>query len=160
LTGNIINQEIQMNTPTAKLKTSQGFNRALVLAISVMSLLLFAGCGGTKVYNVNKTIVYRDAMYGVSDVKQISAKTTGKISDDRTVNLRGADRKQVEAYIKETGSMFVRMSFDMDGQEMLYRASSVEKWSQYSSMQKSFEKAGKQIASLLAAKKTTQLKLK
>jgi hypothetical protein len=149
-----------MNTLTTKSRTNQGFNRTLVLAISIMSLLLLASCGGTKVYSVDKTIVYRDAMYNVSDIKQITAKNSGKISDEKTVNLRGADRKQVEAYIEETGSMFVRMSFDLDGQEMLYRASSVTKWSEYQKMQKSFEGAGKKIASLLAAKKTTQLKLK
>lgn len=148
-----------MDTFTVTQKTNQRANRALVLAISIVSLLVVASCG-TKVYNVKKTIVYDGAIYNVSDVNQITAIITGKISDERTVNLRGADRKQIEAYISETGSIYTRMSFDLDGQEMLYRASSVENWSQYSRMRKSFEGAGKNITKLLAAKKTTQLKLK
>ena len=148
-----------MNTPISH-SQRRWFHRLPLMLASIMAIFLITGCGGTKVYNVNKTIVYRDAMYNVSDVKQITAKSTGKISDEKTVNLRGADRKQVEAYIKETGSMFVRMSYDLDGQEMLYRASSVTKWSEYQKMQKDFEGAGKKIASLLAAKKTTQLKLR
>jgi len=141
-------------------KTRRRFGRTLVLISSIMTLLLLAGCGGTKVYNVNKTVVYRDSMYNVSDVKQIRSNISGKLSDENTVNLYGADRKQIEAYLKENGSVYVRMSFDLDGEEMLYRATTVEKWSEYSRMQKDFEKAGKQIASLLAAKKTTQLKLR
>jgi len=141
-------------------KTRRRFGRTLVLISSIMTLLLLAGCGGTKVYNVNKTVVYRDSMYNVSDVKQIRSNISGKLSDENTFNLYGADRKQIEAYLKENGSVYVRMSFDLDGEEMLYRATTVEKWSEYSRMQKDFEKAGKQIASLLAAKKTTQLKLR
>ena len=52
------------------------------------------------------------------------------------------------------------MAFQFDDQEMAYRASDVEKWSQYSKMKKSFEKAGKDISSLMANKKKIQLKLK
>jgi len=43
---------------------------------------------------------------------------------------------------------------------MLYRASSVSKYGEYSKMQSSFEDAGKQINDLLADKKKLQLKLK
>ena len=56
--------------------------------------------------------------------------------------------------------MYVRMAFDFDGKEMLYRASSVDSWSDYSKMKKSFDNAGKQITSLMANKKKMQLKLK
>jgi len=54
----------------------------------------------------------------------------------------------------------VRQSFELDGQEVLYQAKSMKKWSEYSKLQKNFEKAGKQITSLLADKKKTQLKLR
>ena len=56
--------------------------------------------------------------------------------------------------------MYVRMAFGLDDQEMLYRASSVSKWSEFNSMRKSFENAGKQITSLMGNKKKMQLKLK
>jgi len=121
---------------------------------------MFTGCGSTKVYNNDKTIVYNGAVYNASKAKQISAKSTAKLSDVETVDLKGADRKQIEAYLKEYGSIFVRMAFDFDGQEMLYRASSVDSWKKYQNMQKSFESAGKQITSLLGDKKKMQLKLK
>ena len=52
------------------------------------------------------------------------------------------------------------MAFGFDDQEMLYRASSVSKWSEYSKMKSSFDNAGKQINGLMADKKKLQVKLK
>ena len=142
------------------LKTQTQFGRTLVLAVSILTIFLLAGCGSTKVYNNDKTVVYNGAVYNISKAKQINSKATAKLSDSETVNLKGADRKQIEAYIKEHGSIFVRMVFEFDEQEMLYRASSVDKWSDYQRMQKSFENAGNQITKLLGDKKKMQLKLK
>ena len=141
-------------------KTQRRFSHTLVLAASIMAMFLLAGCGSTKVYNNDKTVVYNGAVYNMSAVKQINAKSMGKLSDDNTVNLKGVTKKEFEAYLKEYESVYVRMFFDLDGQEMLYRASSVDKWKDYQHMQKSFETAGKQITSLLADKKKMQLKLK
>ena len=141
-------------------KTQRRFGRMLVLAVSIMTMLLLVGCGGTKVYNNDKTVVYNGAIYNMSAVKQITAKTSGKLSDDNTVNLKGVTKKQFEAYLKEYGSIYVRMAFDLDGKEMLYRASSVNRWSDFQKMQKSFANAGKQITSLMSDKKKMQLKLK
>lgn len=141
-------------------KTQAQLGRTLILAISILTIFLLAGCGSTKVYNNDKTVVYNGAVYNISKAKQINSKATAKLSDSETVNLKGADRKQIEAYIKEHGSIFVRMVFEFDEQEMLYRASSVDKWSDYQRMQKSFENAGNQITKLLGDKKKMQLKLK
>ena len=141
---------------------SQGrFVRMLVLSVSVMSMILITGCiSSAKVYNNDKTVVYNGAMYNMKDIKQVNAKISGKLTDTKTVDLRGADKKQIEAYLKEYKSIYVRMAFDLDDQEMLYRASSVEKYNDYSKMKSSFEKAGNEIAKLLADKKKLQLKLK
>ena len=133
--------------------------RTLTVVASIMTILLVTACGSTKVYNNDKTVVYRDAVYNISKVKQINSKISGKLADDTSVNLAGVERKQIEAYLKQ-GPMYVRMAFGLDEQEMLYRASSVTKWSEYSSMLKSFNNAGKQITSLMGDKKKMQLKLK
>ena len=152
-------QEIRMFKFSSSLK-AQKIRRPLALVIFILSALLLTGCGGTKVYKNDKTIAYNGSIYNLSNVMQTGTINTGKLSNDETVNLKGADRKQIEAYLKESGSMYVRMAFDFDGKEMLYRASSVTKWSEYSSMLKKFEKAGKDITSLMANKKKMQLKLK
>lgn len=141
-------------------KTHNSLGRAFVLTLSVVAVFLLVGCGGTKVYKNDKTVVYNGAVYNLSNVGTIQGKISGKLSDSKTVDLKGADRKQIEAYLEEYNSIYVRMAFDLDDKEMLYRASSVEKWSEYSKMQKSFESAGKQITSLLGNKKKMQLKLK
>ena len=140
--------------------TQRKSSHTLVLAASIMAMFLIAGCGGTKVYNNDKTVVYNGAVYNMSAVKQINPKSMGKLSDNNTVNLKGVTKKEFEAYLKEYDSVYVRLFFDLDGQELLYRASSVDKWKDYQHMQKSFENAGKQITSLMADKKKMQLKLK
>jgi hypothetical protein len=140
-------------------KSIRQLGRTLTVVASIMTILLVTACGSTKVYNNDKTVVYRDAVYNISKVKQINSKISGKLADDTSVNLAGVERKQIEAYLKQ-GPMYVRMAFGLDEQEMLYRASSVSKWSEYSSMLKSFNNASKQITSLMGDKKKMQLKLK
>ncbi len=93
-------------------------------------------------------------------LSRLASVITGKLDDDKEVKLTNADRKQVEAYLDQNSSMFVKMAFEFDDQELVYRANTVEKWSEYSKMKKSFESAGKQIGKLMADKKKIQLKLK
>ena len=141
-------------------KANRRLGRTMILMVSIMTVVFLSSCGGTKVYNNDKTIVYRDTIYNVSKVRQINTSISGQLSDDSMINLKGADKKKVESLIKENNSVYVRMAFNLDDQEMLYRAKSVDRWSDYSRMQKDFEKAGKQITSLLGDKKKMQLKLK
>ena len=137
------------------------FGRTLVFAASIMSMLLLASCiSSSRVYNNDKNVVYNDAMYNLANVKQIKATVKGKLSDSETVDLTNADRDKIEAYLDEYNSIYVRMSFQFDDQEMLYRASQVDSWSQYSKMKKSLDRAGKDIGNLMANKKKIQLKLK
>ena len=145
-----------------KVKNSvKATGRILVLAFSVLSMLLLAGCiSSSKVYNNDKNVVYRGTMYNMANVKQIKSVITGKLESDKEVTLTNADRKQVEAYLDDNSSMFVKMAFEFDDQELVYRANDVEKWSEYSKMKKSFESAGKDISKLMANKKKIQLKLK
>ena len=136
------------------------FGRTLVMAVSIMAMFLLFGCGGTKVYNNDKTVVYNGAIYNLSAVQQIKSNSIGKLSDNNTVNLKGVTKKEFEAYLKQYNKIYIRMSFQLDDQAMLYRASSVSRWSDYQKMQKSFESAGKQITSLMSDKKKMQLQLK
>ena len=146
---------------TSASKTTGRFGRTLVLAASVLSMLLLAGCiSSSKVYNNDKNIVYRGTMYNMANVKQIKSVITGRTESGEEINLTNADRKAVQALLDKESSVFVSMAFEFDDQEMVYRANDVEKWNQYSKMKKSFEKAGKDIGNLMANKKKIQLKLK
>jgi len=142
-------------------KTQYRIGRTIVLLASILSMLLLAGCiSSSKVYNNDKTVVYNGTMYNMANVKQINTSITGKLEDGKEVNLKNADRKQVEAYLDESSSMFVRMVFEFDDRDLVYRANNVEKWSDFSKMRKSFESAGNQINKLMGNKKQLQLKLK
>jgi hypothetical protein len=99
-------------------------------------------------------------MYNMANVKQIKSTISGKTESGEEINLTNADRKVVEALLDKESSVYVRMAFQFDDQEMLYRASDVEKWSEFSKMKKSFTSAGNDISKLMANKKKIQLKLK
>ena len=150
-----------MTNLTISSTAQRRFDRTLILLASVLSMLLLAGCvQSTKVYKNDKTVVYNGALYNLSNVASIDSNITAKLSDTNTADLKGADRKQIEAYLDEYKSIYVRMVFDFDGKEMLYRAGAVQKWSEYSKMKSSFESAGKKITKLMGDKKKRQLKLK
>ena len=83
------------------LKMPRRFGRTLILAILVISMALLAGCiSSSRVYNNDKNVVYNGAMYNMANVKQIKSSISGKLSDSNTVDLKGADRKQIEAKIR------------------------------------------------------------
>lgn len=135
--------------------------RSLILATSIITMLLLAGCiSSSKVYNNDKTVVYNGSIYNMANVKQVATSITGKLKDDTVVNLKGSDKKKIENYIKQNGTVYVRMAFTMDDQEMLYRSKEIDSYSDYKRMNSAFEKAGNQISSLMGSKKKRQLKLK
>lgn len=126
--------------------------------LAVLSLL--AACGGTQVYDTTRTVVYNDAMYNVTDTKTFSSVVEGTLADGSKVDLSGADRKRVEALLKENGPMNVRMSFEFDEQEMLYRSGKVERWSDFNKMSGDMDDARKDINRLMKEKKTAQIKIR
>jgi len=130
-----------------------------LLAISIAALIISA-CGSTKIYNNDKTIVYRDNIYNISTVKQIGTDVTAKLTDGRTVNLTRADKKKVQSLLKESGSMFVTMKFELDSDDLVYRTKTVKKYNEYSRMKSDFDSANKKIIKLMGDKKKMQLKLR
>jgi len=135
-----------------------------VFPLKALFLLLLtvvlAACGGTKVYDTSKTIVYNGSIYQVTDVKQISNRVEAVLGDDNVVNLKNKSRDEVTAMIKENKPLFVRMAFDMDEQELVYAANDVNSWRDYNRLLGRFEDAGDDIAKLMSEKKTEQLKLR
>ena len=130
-----------------------------LLALSVAVLILSA-CGSTKVYNNDKTIVYRDTIYNISTVKQIGTDVSGKLPDGSIVSLNTADKKEVQALLQKSAPVFISMKFELDDADMVYRAKSVSKYSDYSRMKSDFDSANKKIVNLMGDKKKMQLKLK
>jgi hypothetical protein len=62
--------------------------------------------------------------------------------------------------LKEHSTVTVSAIVELDSKDMVYRRGPVTKYSEYSSMMKSFDRAANDISKFMANKKTTQLKLK
>ena len=134
---------------------------------AVRSLLLtgvvavtLTGCGGTKVYDTSKTIVYNGSIYQVTDVKQISTSIDGIKADKSKINLKNKEKGEISDLIDENDSLFVRMAFQLDDQELVYAADDVDSWRDYNRLLSRFEDAGEDIAKLMAKEKTDQLELR
>lgn len=137
------------------------FGKIVLLTVSVFSMLLLAGCiSSSRVYNNDKNVVYNGTMYNLANVKQIKTTITGIQDGDAQIDLKNANKKEFQALLDEEKSIYVRMAFQFDEQEMLYRASEVKSWSEFSKMKSSFESASNKISKLMANKKQIQLKLK
>ena len=130
---------------------------AFLLAVGMIAL---AGCGSTKVYTADKTIVYNGSIYNMANVQEISGRIEGQLPDDSTVNMKTLDKKGVEALLKENKEVVVSTVVGMDEQEMVYQRARVKKYSEYNKMVSRFDDAMSDISKFMADKKKTQLKLK
>lgn len=145
------------------LRPRAGFRVANSLGAILMAfcLLLLVGCfSSTKVYQTDKTITYNGALYNMSNVQKIGSRVEGKLPNGDVRNMKGMDKKTVSALLKEGTPIMVTTAIELDSQELLYERRNITKYSEYSSMVKKLESAGKKVSSFMANKKATQLKLK
>ena len=124
-------------------------------------MIALAGCfSSTKVYQTDKTIQYDGALYNMSNVQKIGATVEGKLPNGEVKNMRGMSKKDVEALLKQSSPIQVVTAIDMDDRQLIYERRNITKYSEFSSMVKKFESAGKKVSKFMADKKATQLKLK
>ena len=143
-------------------KQKSGFSVVKCLRTSLIAVLTLAlaGCfSSTKVYQTDKTITYKSTLYNMANVQKIDARIMGELPNGDEKDMKGMDKKAVEALLKANSPITVTTAFKMDSQEMVYERRSVKKYSEFSKMVKNFESAGKKISKFMANKKQTQLKL-
>jgi hypothetical protein len=133
--------------------------RLLVVLLAFCTLTI-AGCGSTKVYTADKTVLYNDDLFNMSGVQQISSRVEGTLPDGTVENMKGMDKKAVNALLDQSSPIMVSMVVQMDQSEMIYRRQKITKYSEYSSMKKKFDKAMSSINKFMASGSSTQLKLK
>lgn len=129
------------------------------LGLVILAASLTA-CGSTKVYTADKTMVYKDAIYNVSNVRIFKPTNQAILADKSTVELRGMDKREFNALLDKEKSVFVRQGFMLDQDELVYQATNVDSWSDFNKMNKRFNSANSDLTKFLADKKKTQLKLK
>ena len=147
---------------TISLARHRDYSRAGYLAVSLLlaCMLALGGCGSTKVYTADKTVVYKNNIYNMGNVQRIGSRIDGQLADGTTVNMTNLDKKAVEGVLKDNGEVTVSMVVEMDAQEMVYLRTRVSKYSDYSKMKSRFDSALKDITKFMGDKKKTQLKLK
>lgn len=134
--------------------------KCLRTSLIAVLILVLAGCiSSTKVYQTDKTITYKGTLYNMANVQKIDSMIMGELPNGDEKNMKGMDKKAVEALLKEDSPITVTTALKMDDQEMVYERRSVKKYSEYSKMAKNFESAGKKVGKFMANKKSTQLKL-
>jgi hypothetical protein len=143
--------------PRADTRARAGLLPIILLAACVA---MVAGCGSTKVYTADKTIVYSGALYNMGNVQRITSRVDGQLPDGTQVDMRTLDKKGVEALLRQSAPVTVSAIIQMDNQEMLYQRAAVVKYSDYDRLSDRFEDAIDDINDFMADKKKTQLKLK
>jgi uncharacterized protein YxeA len=81
--------------------------RAATCAIVIVALMVTVGCGSTKVYNTDKTVIYKSNMYNVSNVTHYSSKLEAKTTEGEAVNLTNYDKTRFQAFVGEQGTIMV-----------------------------------------------------
>ena len=150
-----------MNSTTSPPRLPSRLTASYILVLfAALGMLLMAGCGSTKVYTADKTVVYNGSLYNMNNVQRIGSRIDGSLPDGSTVNMKNLDKKGVQALLKEHPEIMVSTIVEMDDQEMIYQRIRIKKYSDYTKMVKRFEGATKDISKFRADKKKPQLKLK
>ena len=132
----------------------------------IAALLLFAaiialpGCGSTKVYTADKTLVYGSNLYNLSNVQRLGSRVEGTIPNGEKINLKQMDKKAINDLLDEHSSLVVTTAVELDDKEFIYQKIRVKNYSDYSRVIKNQESAMNKINKFMANKKSTQLKLK
>ena len=146
-------------TPTLQTGGRKPYRIFILLLTGALALML-AGCGSTKVYTADKTIVYGGSLYNMGNVQRISTRIDGKLPDGSTVKLSTLDKKGVEALLDQHGQLAATSYVEMDAQEMPYQQAGIKRYSDYDKLNKRLQGAMKDINKFMSDKKKTQLKLK
>jgi len=140
-------------------RSALSFSQHVFIFLLAVGMIALAGCGSTKVYTADKTLVYQGSIFNLSGVQKMGSRIDGTATDGTTVNLGALDKKDVEAQLKANSGMVVTTLVLMDDKEMVYERKQVKKYSDYSKMKSRLEGAMKDITKFMADGKKTQLKL-
>ena len=132
--------------------------KAVTFVALIAVIASLTACGGTKVYTAQKSIVYKDNIYSLANVSKVSSRMQGRINDE-DVNMKGMEKKEVNALLDEHEMIIVSTIFDLDDQELVYQRVKVDSWREFDTMVRNMENAQKKITKFMADGKKTQLKL-
>jgi hypothetical protein len=86
---------------TATISTQNPPWRFITGLALLLTLFSITGCGGTKVYNSDKTLVLHGDMFNVSKFEYFSSKVEGALPNGDVVDLQRASKSDVNGYLKQ-----------------------------------------------------------
>lgn len=134
--------------------------KRIAVLLLLAGIVALPGCGSTKVYTNDKTLVYRGDLYNLSNVQRLGSRLEGTLPNGDKVNMKVMDKKAVNSLLDEHSSFVVTAYIEMDDKDMVYRNGPVDSYSDVSTMAKRLDSTMGKIQKFMANKKSTQLKLK
>ena len=134
--------------------------KGAIIFLLVISVISLSGCGSTKVYTANKTLVYSGDIYNLATVQRVGSRVEATLPNGDVIDPRQMDKKEFNAMLKENQSVVVASIVELDQQEFVYQRSRVSKYSGYTKIMKNHDAAMDNIRKFMADKKKTQYTLK
>lgn len=131
-----------------------------ILVVAVLaSFLSLAGCGSTKVYTADKTMVYKDNIYNLNQVQQIGSRVDLALPSGELVESNNLDKSRIISLVKEHDSLTLTTLILLDEREVIYERVGIDSYSDYTKHTKRLDSAKKKLAKFMSDAKATQLKL-
>jgi len=123
-----------------------------------LALVVAVACGGTKVINEQKTIVYGGNTINATNVVHIGSKITASLPNGETNDLTRADDAAVQELLAAHKSLNVTTLLTFDDQSVTYEAKTISTVKELKKMKDSLAKAVKKIQKFMKGS-SKQLKL-
>ncbi|MEM1080045.1 MAG: hypothetical protein AAGH65_00535 [Pseudomonadota bacterium] len=131
----------------------------LRVVLMVVLLIGITACGSRQPSVAEKSIVYQGNIYNVSAVKQISSTGDVMLSSGGTRDISSIDRSDFSDIAGDDDRVDVRLVFNMDEIEIVYREGYVEGWGDFRRLKNDWEDAQDDIQDFIADRKDIQLEL-
>ena len=123
-----------------------------------VALVVAVACGGTKVVNEQKTIVYGGNTINATNVVHIGSKITAKLPNGEINDLTMADETAVQELLTAHKTLNVTSSLTFDDQSLTYETKTISSVKEFKKMRDNLAKAVKKIQKFMKGS-SKQLKL-
>ena len=134
--------------------------KLMVLTVILISVITLTACGSTKVYNEQKTIVYKGSMYNVSNVVKISSRIDGTLPDGEKVEFGSLDKDTFKSLYGDKLPIQAKGVIELDDTELVYTEGQIKSYSDLQKMQKKLQGALKDITKFMKKTGKAQMELK
>jgi len=129
------------------------------LFVLLVLIATLTGCGSTKVYTADKTLLVHDSLYNLASVQKISSSVEIVSPNGDGIDPMLFDKKQAKLLLKQYDTLTVTTNLLLDDTVIVYEKQRIDSYSDYSRMTKRHGKAVGELNKFMSDAKKTQLKL-